>query len=119
MIKRYKFNYDNGKAEVVLDVDLEKFTEQMALDILEFFTWYYNESNNVIDEVMKKYALECIIIADKKDYNIIGVCSELETQEGFYSVSNFEYGLKLIFISTDLDLEDDLLEVTIEVKSGN
>lgn len=60
--KTYKFNYDFYKAQASFEVDLEKFTPELAYETLTFFSWDYDHEADPIHEVMKKYALHVLRI---------------------------------------------------------
>jgi hypothetical protein len=110
MIKKYTFCYDD-LAEVKFTVDIDIFTVQKAKDTLGFFMWDYNEDGNLIDEVMKKYALECIIEASYNDYNKLGLIKEFNEKEGFYSIDG-KYGITLDSIES-YEFSEDKLEMIV------
>jgi hypothetical protein len=114
MIKKYKFDYNNYEAECVFEVDDEKFTEEMAFQTLDFFSWYYDKEENPITEVLKKYAIEVIKIATFNNYNTYGVIEEFKNNEGFGPVDG-TIGLKLISVE-GYEFDTDNLEITIEDK---
>lgn len=112
--KRYDFNYDFHKAEVSFEVDLEKFTHEMAMETLEFFSMDYNYDADPIDEVMKKYAMAALRYALvygvwntdylRADFN----------QEGFGSIDG-SIGIMLVHIEPfKEDLYDDDLEMEVK-----
>lgn len=94
----YKFEYDYHEADVHFKVDTEKFTKEMAYDTLNFFTWDYDEDEDPIYEVMKKYAMEAIRIATFNNYNEFGVIDEFNDNEGFYRIDG-SYGITLVQIN--------------------
>lgn len=94
----YKYEYDYYEAEVHFKVDKEKFTEEMAYETLDFFTWDYDENEDPIDEVMKKYAMEAIRIATFNNYNEFGVIDEFQNNEGFAPIDG-SYGITLVQIN--------------------
>lgn len=106
MIKTYTFEHEYD-AEVEIKVDLEKFTQKMALNTLEFFSWYYDEENNPIDEVVRKYAIEAIRLSTINNYNINGVIRAFENNEGFYKVDG-SMGIELVMV-LGIELDEDYL----------
>lgn len=96
-MKEFKFQYLNGEAGAFFKVDLDKFTEEMANETLDFFVWDYDENENPIDAVMKKYALRVIEIATDFDYNAYGVKEKWKgfERDGFYEIDGSD-GVKLI-----------------------
>lgn len=82
MIKKYYFDYDHN-ASCTLVVDTEVFTEDFARELLDFFTWDYDEDENPIDEYMKKLAVKCISLATFENYTAYGVIQEFNELEGF------------------------------------
>ncbi|GEM_PF-762633 len=109
-------DYDKNEklVEVEFIVDTDKFTPVMAKEILEFFTWDYNEEADPIDEVMNKYAMSAIKIATFEGYNENGVISEFENKEGFYPL-NEKTGIQLVSVS-GYEFDERLLCVTIVKK---
>lgn len=99
-IKRYSFDYNNGDASAEFEVDTETFTEEMAKETLNFFSWDdpYDKDADPIDEVLKKYATQAIWFATMNRHNVTGVISDFnEDAEGYYSVDG-EHGIKLLSI---------------------
>ena len=111
MIRIYKFEYDFYSATADFKVDTEKFTEEMALETLNFFHWYYDDKNDPIDEVMRKYALVAIRISTFENYNAAGVIMEFDSKEGFCKLDGTD-GIELISIS-GYEFEDEKLEFKI------
>jgi hypothetical protein len=107
--KKYTFNYDFSIAEVVFMVDLEKFTEEMAQETLDFFSWDYDHDADPIDEAMKKYALEVLRISgDRHASSIV----KSWCQEGFAPIDN-SFGIELIdFTGFEFDADNLEMEVT-------
>jgi len=102
MIKMYDFDYNFHSAECTFKVDLNKFTIEMALNTLEFFSWDYDKDNDPIDEVMMKYAKNCM--EKSTEYSLYGLKNA--EFEGFYTL-NGEYGITLTrMVSLELDEED-------------
>lgn len=110
------YEFENKGGYCTLEIDLDKFTEEKAKETLDFFAWEfpYNKDKNLIDEVAKKYALECMAIATIKGYSILGVVEEMKDNEGFYSVEGSE-GVKLWYVEgISLNDDDDLMTTTRE-----
>lgn len=109
-IRRFYYNYSTGDAEVSFLIDDSIFTKDMAIGMLEFFTWDYDKEADPIDEIMKKIAIKCISIATAESYNVYGVISEFEDLEGFARLDG-SAGILLIdiaeyeFEERDLDLK--------------
>lgn len=109
MIKTYEYEYDCGEATASFQVDTEVFTEKHAQDTLGFFSWNFDEENDPIDEVMKKYALEAIRMATINNHNISGVKRDFDNLEGFYNIDG-KYGITLIYVE-GLEFKDHLLDI--------
>lgn len=110
-IKTFKFNYDYHEAEAVFKVDTDVFTNEHAKETLEFFIWDYDENNDPITEVLKKYAMEAIIVATKYSFNVRGVISDFKDKEGF---ANVDGSLGLTLVSVDgYEFDDDKLDYTV------
>lgn len=106
-IQTYSYDYDMMEASVSFEVDREKFTNEMALATLNFFTWDWDDEADPIDEVMKKYAMEAIRVRTHNDYNEYGVKSEFKNKEGFAAIDG-SHGITLIEVS-GYELDDDKL----------
>ena len=93
--KTNKFVFYYGAAEVSFEVDLEKFTVEHANATLTFFSWDYDENNDPIDEVMKKYALATLQYS--MDYSICSteILKRDFDPEGFASI-NGKIGITLL-----------------------
>ena len=110
-IKTFKFNYDCHESEVVFKVDTDVFTNEHAKATLNFFTWDYDENNDPITEVLKKYAMEAIRVATSYSFNVRGVIADFKDKEGF---ANVDGSLGLTLISVDgYEFDDDKLDYTI------
>jgi len=109
MIKIYKFQYDYW-CDVIFEVDTEKYTEELALTTLEFFTWHYNKTSDPIIEVLKKISIQCLSLS-LDGYNIYGVIEDFDNKEGFPKLDG-SLGLKLITID-DFSLDEDNLSLEI------
>lgn len=110
-IKTFKFNYDNHEASATFKVDTSIFTEEHAKATLEFFTWDYDEDNDPITEVLKKYAMEAIRVATRYSYNVRGVISDFKNTEGF---ANIDGSLGLTLLSVDgYEFDDDKLDYSV------
>lgn len=111
MIKKYFFNYDMDRAYCSFTVDTNKFTEEMAKDGLDFFSWRYDKEANAIDELMKKYAIEVIRISSFYSYNASGVINDFNDKEGFFKIDG-SMGITLSKVS-GYEFEEEDLEITI------
>lgn len=110
--KRYDFNYDFHKAEVSFEVDLDKFTPEMANETLTFFTWYYDEEADPIDEVMKKYAMAVLRHAMEIGFHSVESIRDSFCQEGFGPIDGF-IGITLVKSET-FELDEDDLEMEVK-----
>jgi hypothetical protein len=81
--KIYNFNYDYYKAEVKFEVDLETFTPEMAYETLTFFSWDYDEDEDPVDEVMKKYAMAVIKVVFDRGIQDVASLNNCFDEEGF------------------------------------
>ncbi|MBI6121345.1 DUF2528 family protein [Salegentibacter maritimus] len=110
-IKKYKYNYDNYTASVEFEVDLHLFGEKQAKQTLDFFSWDEEPDydNNLVDEVMLKYARMAIILATENNHNTRGVISDFNEQEGYYNVDG-SFGIKLLYVE-GVQIEARLLEL--------
>ncbi|MCH8567597.1 MAG: DUF2528 family protein [Balneolales bacterium] len=95
MIKKFHCNYDMYEANVLLEVDTDKFTPEVANEVLTFWTWDYDKENDPVEECLKKICLEVIRVATANNYNEHGVISDFENKEGWYRL-NGEDGVKLM-----------------------
>jgi len=111
MIKNYTFNYNIYDAEATFKVDTERFTAEMAQQTLDFFSWDYDEEADPIDEVMKKYAMEAIRIATFNNYNVNGVISEFNNNEGYCKVDG-RMGIELLSVE-GYEFDDDALSMEV------
>lgn len=112
MKKKYSFYLALSGAFAEFVVDLEKFTEEMARETLEFFVWDYDKEEPPIDAVMKKYALKAIEIATVEDYNAYGVISEFYDLEGFCELDG-STGIELVNVQRfDFEESDLAMKVT-------
>jgi hypothetical protein len=106
-IKKFSFDYRQWEATADFKVDTAIFTNEHANATLEFFDWAYDEDNDPIEEVMKKYAREAIKIASFSNMTVSGVIEEFKELEGFAPIDG-SLGITLILIDgIDFD-EDDL-----------
>ena len=111
MKKRYDFNLASYESMALFEVDLEKFTPEMAQATLDFFMWDYDKEADPVDEVMKKYAIEAMRISTINDCNELGVIDEFENKEGFAKIDGSD-GITLISV-TGFEFEERLLDVEI------
>jgi hypothetical protein len=116
MIKHYTFDYNIWDAQATFKVDTEKFTPEMAQSTLDFFTWDndYDEEEDPVDEVMKKYALEVIKVATFNQTNVFGVISEFKNKEGFCKLDG-SMGIELMTV-TRYVFDDDSLSMEVVSK---
>ena len=110
-IKTFKFNYDFNEAEATFKVDTDVFTKEHAKATLGFFSWDYDEHNDPITEVLKKYAMEAIIVATKYSFNVNGVISDFNNKEGFAKVDG-SLGLTLTSVY-GYEFDHDNLDYTV------
>lgn len=110
-IKTFKFNYDNHEASATFKVDTSIFTDEHAKATLEFFLWNYDEENDPITEVMKKYAMEAIWMSTKYSYNLNGVISDFNNKEGFARVDG-SVGVTLLAVES-YNFDEDKLDYTV------
>lgn len=111
MIKKFNFDYNTYEADALFEVDTEVFTAEMAKATLDFFTWDYDEENDPIEEVMKKYAIEAIRVATFNNFNAFGVEMEFRNKEGFGKIDG-SIGIKLIRVN-GYEFDDDCLEMEV------
>lgn len=108
MAKRiYKFDYDYASLE--FEIDLEKFTPELAKETLNFFLWDYDHEADPIDEVLKKYALQAFFVG--MGYNCYG-CISNWNEEGFAPIDG-SFGIKLVEYSSFEFIDNSL---TMEVR---
>lgn len=117
-IKIYTCNYDFYEAEAIFTVDTEIFKPEDAQLLLDFFSWDYDTEADPIDEIVKKYALQAILVGTAHDYNKVGVISWFEKSEGYLQIDGTN-GVKLIGLS-NYEFDEDKLEVrtSINVKKS-
>lgn len=108
--KRFKFTHDYPDAEVVFEVDLEKFTPELAKETLGFFLWDYDKEEDPVYEVLKKYAFEVLRISNNNQ-TAAGI-ARMWDQEGFAPI-NGVMGITLVeFEGFQFDSDDLEMEVT-------
>lgn len=83
---KYTFDYDMHRASATFLVDRDRFDTEHALATLNFFSWDYDQQADPVDEVLKKYALECMRLATENGHNHIGVTASMANREGFFPV---------------------------------
>lgn len=108
MKNKYTLNYNYGDAEITFEVDRELFTAEKANIILEFFCWDYDKQADPVEEVLKKYALECFkrsarALFDPGEF----LKKEFEDLEGYCKIDGSE-GLELISIEQYEFNEDNI-----------
>lgn len=111
MIKTYTFDYDSGEASAVFTVDTEKFTSEMANETLNFFTWDFDNEEDPLDEVMKKYAMQAIRFATINNHNAYGVILDFKEAEGFAPVDG-SLGITLTSVR-GYEFDDYALEMVV------
>ncbi len=106
--KKYLFCFSYGQGLVEFDIDLEKFTPEVAQETLDFFLWDYDHEEDPISEVVKKYALRVFKMGS--GYSAIGVIRHWD-EEGFAKIDG-SMGI-LLTEYEQLDVEDCIeLEVS-------
>jgi hypothetical protein len=110
-MKTYTFDYDFGQAEARFEVNPDKFTAENALETLNFFHWDWDQDEDPIDEVMKKYAMEVIWIATSENKNTKGVIDAFMRKEGYCKIDRSS-GIELISVS-EYEFNPDSLEMTV------
>lgn len=113
MVKEYTFNYGMHEAEACFKVDTEKFSNEHAKETLDFFIWEYDKKADSIDEVMKKYAMEAIMVASAHHYNTNGVINYFSDNEGFCKIDG-SCGILLTYIQ-GYEFDEEQLDVTVEI----
>lgn len=108
----YIFDYDNGEAEVIFQVDLKVFTKEVAQELLDFFIWDYDIEGDPVDEIISKMSIEALIEGSNNYLNKEGVISKFKNKEGFVKIDGSEGVLLTRFQGYEFD--EDLLEVRIE-----
>lgn len=117
MKRHYTFNYNMNEAEACFVVNTEIFTAEMALATLEFFSWDWDEEADPIDEVMKKYAMQCIKHSTFNGHNVFGVKGDMEKTEGFGRVDG-SIGITLNMVSGYEFYDEDLsMEIITDKES--
>jgi hypothetical protein len=110
MIRKYTFDYD-CTADARFTVDTAIFTIERAKEVLESFAWDYDSDGDLINECMKKYAMECIFCATSNSINEIGVISEFNNKEGFFPIDG-SCGILLTSVSA-YDFDESQLDMKI------
>jgi hypothetical protein len=106
---RYEFNYLHYRATVTFKVDPEKFTAEKAKETLEFFAWTNQPDPNgdLVDEFMKKLAIECFIAGCERGWNERGVMSQFENREGWPRIDGSE-GITILYLENIEFLDEDI-----------
>lgn len=115
MIKEFVFDYDFGKAEACFRIDTNKFTKDKALATLNFYTWDWDKEADLVEEVVKKYAIEAIRQATINDHNTLGVKHDFENLEGFGNIDG-SIGIELTHVE-GLEFDED--EMTCSLSQEN
>ena len=105
----YDFNYNFHEAYSTFRVDDEKLTKENAKEMLEFFTWDYDEDANPIEELMKKYGMKAIEVATAEDFNTYGVQCWFDESEGFLPLDGSQ-GIELTNVAR-YDFDEDSLNL--------
>lgn len=108
MIKEYTIDYDYGEATAVFDVDLEKFTPEIARATLDFFVWEYDKDNDPVEEAVLKYGISAIRVAMQNCCGVFGVVQEFHSKEG-YAPLDGSLGITLKKVTQFELLEDDFM----------
>ena len=97
---------------VEFEVNLEKFTPEMAQETLDFFSWNYDQEGDPIEEVLKKYALQVFLVGGS--HSVAGVIINWN-EEGFGPI-NGEIGI-LLTDYEQIEPDDEDIEIE-EVANG-
>ena len=108
----YKFDYDSMEAEVKFKLNNETFDPKIAQEVLNFWTWDYDDEGDPTEEFMKKLALECIRVASMNNWNRYGVIQDFKSKEGWPKIDG-TYGIELENIH-QYEFREELLEMSIE-----
>lgn len=103
----YDFDYYFGEARSVIEVDKDKFTAKDAKVMLEFFCWSYDKSGDLIEEYLKKLAIQTIKVATEGDWNTKGTINAMDNMEGWPPLDG-SVGLKLLDVTGYEFSEDEL-----------
>lgn len=101
----YTFNYDMYSAELKFEVDPSKFTKETAQETLDFFSWEtpYDKEGDPIDEVLKKYAIECLWEDGGHGKSLFAIKEAFQNKEGYCSLDG-SMGIELLeFEGYDFD----------------
>lgn len=109
-IKTYDYDYGTGDAEVTFKIDLDIFTNETAILLLDFFGWNYDEET-IIDDLMKRYALTAISVATANNFNEYGVKGWFGEAEGYLALDGSQ-GIELISVS-GYEFDEYLLDLTV------
>lgn len=107
MVEKYECNYGFHEAAAVFLIDRDKFTPEVAKEVLEFWSWEYDEEADPIEEAIKKTAIEVIHVASFEGLNTLGVKSEFDSREGWYRLDGSE-GITLLKVENYVFDEDHL-----------
>ena len=114
MQKRYKFTYDlEYELQVVFKVDTDKFKPEDAKTLLNFYSWDYDQDEDPINELLKKYAIELLILTSGSKFNLYTVRNMFERQEGFISLDGSQ-GVELVSVLGH-EYDESLLDMEIEI----
>lgn len=107
---KYDYDYNFLEASAVFTVDTDILTVENAKMMLEFFIWEYDKEGDIIEELMKKYAMQAIKVATAESFNTYGVKSWFEESEGFLALDGSQ-GIELISV-TEYEFDDADLQLT-------
>lgn len=101
MIKNIKFTHNSTEVEFKLDTEL--FTKEHAIITLDFYSYDYDEDaeeEELIIEVLKKYAIAIITLATLYSLNANNIISAFEDQrfDGFAKLDG-SIGLTLLSVT--------------------
>ena len=114
LLKSLSLMPDNINLNKTLNNKLDKTQSNILKEALINFLSYinYDEEDDPIDEVMKKYALEVVRISAFSYSGIQYVKNQFQNLEGFGRIDG-SIGITLMYLVSS-ELNDDLLEMTFE-----
>lgn len=96
---KYEFNYKMYEAKAGFIVDTDIFKPEDAKEYLEFFSWDYDNENDPIEELMKKYAMRAIKVATAENCNEYMVKMWFAENDGFLIPIDGTKGIELIYVN--------------------
>lgn len=106
MLLQYKYTLDCFCSDVIFLVNTSIFTEELAKTTLDYFDYYYDEDDNLIDQVLPKYATSCLKMATFSNLTLEQLISEFSLVEGFAEIDGSR-GIELISIDKFVFDEND------------